>query len=144
MQSMEFRRQSHAIYHTRYHIVIATKYRRKVLTEGVWAYLRLKLKNVTEHHPDIRIFEANGGSDHAHLLLEVPPRTAVGHAVNIIKTNTAKSLREHFPFLDKVYDREGVWSIGYFVSTVGINEAMIKRYIERQSKEDRGQAKLAL
>ncbi len=50
-----------------------------------------------------------------------------------------------FPFLDKVYwGVEGIWSIGYFVSTVGINESVIRKYIEMQGKEDRGQAQLEL
>ncbi len=54
-------------------------------------------------------------------------------------------MREKFPFLDRVYwGEDGIWSIGYFVSTVGVNEAVIRRYIERQGLEDSGQAKLEL
>jgi len=62
---------------------------------------------------------------------------------SIIKTNTSVALRKKFPFLSKLYPRkEGVWSTGYFVSTVGINEAIIARYIKMQEREDCGQAKL--
>ncbi len=70
---------------------------------------------------------------------------SVGNAVRIIKANTARSIRQKFPILRKVYwGSEGIWSDGYFVSTIGINESIIRRYIEEQGKEDAGQAKLEL
>jgi putative transposase len=54
-------------------------------------------------------------------------------------------MREKFPFLNKVYwGSDGIWSIGYFISTVGVNEATIRRYIEQQGQEDSGQAQLEL
>jgi putative transposase len=54
-------------------------------------------------------------------------------------------MRKHFPFLDKVYwEVKGIWSIGYFVSTVGISEEIIQKYIELQGREDSGQAQLEL
>lgn len=63
----------------------------------------------------------------------------------MIKANTARDMREQFPFLDKVYwGTRSVWSIGYFISTVGVTEEIIKRYIERQGQEDSGQAQLEL
>jgi len=68
---------------------------------------------------------------------------SVGKAVGIIKQNTARELKQKFPFLKQVYwGTEAVWSEGYFASTVGTNESIIKRYIENQGKEETGQAKL--
>ena len=68
---------------------------------------------------------------------------SVGSAVRVIKSNISVKLKEKFPFLKKVYwGTDGIWSDGYFVSTVGINERVIKRYIESQSEEDSGQVKL--
>lgn len=65
---------------------------------------------------------------------------AVGKAIGIIKQNTARELKQKFPFIKEVYwGTEAIWSEGYFVSTVGINEAMIRRYIEEQGKKDSGQ-----
>jgi len=75
----------------------------------------------------------------------IPPRMSVSAAVNILKTNTSSGLKKKFPFLKKLYaDEKGIWSVGYFVSTVGINEAVIRRYIKMQEKEDSGQAKLEI
>ena len=62
-----------------------------------------------------------------------------------IKKNTSRSLQEKFRFLDKVYwNDKGIWGKGYFVSTVGINEQIIRKYMELQGKEDAGQAQLEL
>ena len=61
----------------------------------------------------------------------------------MIKANTGKRLRDKFKFINEIYwGFKGIWSIGYFVSTVGINEEVIRKYIEKQVEEDSGQAKL--
>ena len=67
----------------------------------------------------------------------------VSEVVRIIKCNTGKALREKFEFLGKVYyGMSGVWSDGYFVSTVGVNEKVVSNYVKMQGQEDSGQAKL--
>jgi len=74
-----------------------------------------------------------------------PPKYAVSKVVETLKKNTSRHLRKKFPFLQKVYwDGRGLWGWGYFVSTVGIDEAMIQRYVEFQGREDTGQATLEL
>ncbi len=108
-------------------------------------YLKLKIMEVTRHHPEIAIHEVNTDQDYMHVLISVAPKMAISEAVKIIKANTARQMREKFPWLDRVYwGSDGIWSIGYFVSTVGLNEATIRRYIEHQGQEDSGQAKLEL
>ena len=93
----------------------------------------------------MEIVEANQDADHIHLLISVPPTMTVGNAVGIIKANTAKSLKQKFPFLNEVYwGTDSVWSSGYFVSTVGVTEEVVRKYIEMQGREDSGQAKLEL
>jgi len=142
---MKYRKQSHALYYTRYHIVISTKYRRKVLKKGMGEYLKRKVRQVSKFHPEIKIIEVNTNIDHMHMMVWVPPKMSVSSAVRLIKTNTGKAMRKHFPFLDKVYwGVEGIWQVGYFVSTVGISEEAIQKYIEMQGKEDSGQAQLEL
>ena len=70
---------------------------------------------------------------------------SVGQVVRILKSNTSRDLKKKFPFLKKVYwGTDGIWSDGYFVSTVGINDSIIRKYIENQGKEDSGQAQLVL
>jgi len=142
---MRYLKQSHAVYYTRYHIVISTKYRRKVLKKGMGEYLKRKVRQVSKFHPEIKIIEVNTNIDHMHMMISIPPKMSVSSVVRLIKTNTGKAMREHFPFLNKVYwGVEGIWSIGYFVSTVGISEEVIQKYIEMQGREDSGQAQLEL
>ena len=142
---MKYRKQSHAVYYTRYHIVISTKYRRKVLKKGMGEYLKRKVRQVSKFHPEIKIIEVNTNIDHTHMMVSIPPKMPVSSVVGLIKTNTGKAMRERFPFLDKVcWVVEGIWSIGYFVSTVGISEEAIQKYIEMQGKADSGQAQLEL
>ena len=142
---MQVRRLSHCTYLCDYHIVLVTKYRRKIFNEGIFAYMKIKLDEIREHYPLIDSKTVNHDSDHIHLLISIPPTMAVGSAVRIIKSNTSSSLKQKFPFIKKVYwGTDGVWSDGYFVSTVGINEEIIKRYIEQQGREDAGQAVLEI
>ena len=137
---MEYSKQNHCVYYTRYHLVFATKYRRKVLKEGVKTYFEEKLKVVTEFYPEMKFHEVNGEEDHVHLLLTIPPKMPISRAVSIIKSNTTTALKKKFDFIKRAYwGTDGVWSDGYFVSTVGIDEDVIRRYIEQQGKEDSGQ-----
>ena len=131
---------SHCVYHCDYHIVVVTKYRKEIFNEGIFAYLSIKLAEIPEHYPQIFIKEVNHDKDHLHLLVSIPPTMSVGKVVGLIKQNTARELKQKFPFLKQVYwGTDAIWSEGYFVSTVGANEAIIKRYIQEQGKKDSGQ-----
>lgn len=142
---MKYYRQAHVVYCTQYHIVWIPRYRRKILVEGVAQYLEAKLDEVRKWYPDLRYVERNIQPDHVHLLILIPPRTSVSAAVNILKSNTSHALQKKFKFLSKLYaDGNGIWSAGYFVSTVGVNEAIVRKYIRLQQHEDNGQAQLGL
>ena len=142
---MKLYKSNHSVYKTQYHIVWPTRYRRKILIKGVDSYLHIKLKEVNKYYPDWIYVEIGIGKDHVHLHMIIPPKYAISKVVETIKTNTSKKLKDKFPFLKKVYwDNRGIWSKGYFVSTVGINETVIKNYVRKQGEEDAGQAKLEL
>lgn len=137
---MEYIHLSHCVYHCQYHIVIVTKYRKKIFNEGVFAYFDHKLAEITEHYPLIKFIKVNHDQDHLHLLVSIPPTISVGKAVGLIKQNTAKSLKQKFPFIKEIYwGTDSVWSESYFVSTVGINEEVIQKYIENQGQKELGQ-----
>lgn len=137
---MQLTHLSHCVYTCDYHIVVVTKYRKKVFNEGVFAYLDLQLADITSHYPLLRFKEVNHDNNHVHVLVSIPPTMSIGKVVGLIKQNTARELKQKFPFLKQVYwGTEAVWSEGYFVSTVGINEKIIQQYIENQGKKDEGQ-----
>ena len=136
---------SHCVFYADYHLVWPTKYRRKIFNEGVQAYLVETLKALPKHRPDLIIKEINTDKDHIHLLVSIPPTETVGSVVRLLKSNTARALNGKFPDLRRVYwGTRSIWSAGYFVSTVGVSEQLIRRYIQNQGKEDAGQSSLRL
>ena len=142
---MDYSKQGHCVYYARYHLVLVTKYRRSVLDPGMGEYLKLKAKEINKYYPDVFVLEAKTDRNHLHLFVSIPPKYSVSWVVNLIKANTARAMRKQFPFLEKVYwGQAGIWSNGYFVSTAGINEETVRRYIQLQGEEDSGRAKLEL
>ena len=128
-----------------YHIVWIPRYRHAVLTKGVKEYLEIMLDEVRKFYPEIEYEERNIQPDHVHLVLNFPPKYSIARVVGILKSNTGKALKKKFTFLqERYYGRGGIWSVGYFVSTVGLDEEMIKKYVRYQGREDLGQAVLAL
>ena len=140
---MRLHRAAHTVYKTQYHIVWVTRFRRKILVPGVQRYLRVKLEEVRKWYPDWEYVAIGMEVDHVHVHMVIPPKYAVSWVVGTIKQNTSRALSEKFAFLKQVYwDEDGIWTKGYFVSTVGINEGIIRRYVEMQDQEDAGQAQL--
>ena len=142
---MEYCKQAHVTYCTEYHLVFVTKYRRKVLKGGMSTYLKDSMKGIVKIFPEVEILTQETDLNHFHQLVSIPPKYSVAEVVKYLKGKTAYMMRRKFPFLDKVYyGVDGMWSDGYFVSTVGVNEETIRRYIDRQGLEDSGQVRLEL
>ena len=79
------------------------------------------------------------------MVVVIPPRIAVADAIQYIKTQLAKKIKAKFPFMQKAYARKGgIWSRGYCVSCIGLNEKEILAYVEYQEKKDKGQLQLTL
>ena len=142
---MLIRKSAHAAYRTEYHVVWCTRFRRKILVEGVQKYLKIKIEETRKYYPDWEYKAIGFDSDHVHLFMVIPPKYSVAFVVETIKKNTSRRLKEKYKFLKEVYwDDGGIWAVGYFVSTVGINEAIIRNYVLHQGKEDSGQAELEI
>ncbi len=142
---MEIRLSGHSAYRTEYHIVWITKYRRRILNPGVAGYLKKLFPQVMKNLPGCEIVECNIQNDHIHMIIIIPPKYAVSDVMGKIKGMTASMLRKKFLWLSKVYWKENVvWSPGYFVSTIGIEEKNILKYVKWQESQDLGQAKLEL
>ena len=140
---MKLHKQAHTVYKTQYHIVWVTRYRRKILVKGIEVYFKDALKEVREFFPDWFIEEIGTDEDHVHLYMVIPPKYAVSKVVEVMKSISSKRMKEKFPhFLKKVYwDGGGIWSKGFFVSTAGINEDVIRKYVKYQGQEDSSQTK---
>jgi putative transposase len=142
---MKLRKQGHCAYQCEYHLVIVRKYRRKIFNAGSFAYFCEIMKKMRDDIPEAEILEMNHDADHIHLLVSIPPKMRVSDVVRYIKSNSARLMKKKFEYMRKAYwGVDGIWSDGYFVSTVGVNESVIQKYIQKQGQEDRGQAQLEL
>ena len=142
---MDIRKQGHCAYQCEYHLVIVSKYRRKIFNDGSFAYFKEITHQIRESFPEIIFLTLNHDADHIHLHLSSPLKIRVSDAVRTIKSISGRLMKRKFDYMRKAYwGSDGIWSDGYFVSTLGINEDVIKRYIERQGQEDMGQAQLVL
>ena len=134
---MRIRYLNHSTYQHQYHIVWGTKARRKFLKEYVLPELKKSLWATVKKYPVLWIEKVNTDQDHVHLMLELPPNVAVSDAVSKLKSESSRHLRKKFKFIREIYiEKDGIWSTGYFSSTVGLNEAQIRKYIDWQGKKD--------
>ncbi|HEY9195719.1 MAG TPA: IS200/IS605 family transposase [Mucilaginibacter sp.] len=133
----KYRKLSHSFYYCVYHIVWTPKYRFKVLRDIVADSLEDKIRAICAWK-DVEILEMNIRVDHVHLVCSIAPKMSVSEFMGILKGKTAIMMFKSYPTLKKKpYWGSHFWSRGYFVSTVGIDEERIKRYVKYQEDEDR-------
>ena len=95
--------------------------------------------------PGCRLETIGFDKDHVHMVMIIPPKYSIAEVMGTLKSQSASYLRRKFPFLQNVYWKENVlWSPGYFVSSVGIDEATIKNYVQHQGLQDSDQLELTL
>lgn len=136
---MRIRRLNHSAYQVQYHVVFATKYRRKIIKEYVKVELIKSFFRTLKKYPDWYLFEVNTGLDHVHFLIEFPPKYSAAEVVQKLKAYASVDLRKKFKYIRKIYADGNMWSTGYFVSTVGLNEKIIRKYIRTQDKFELGE-----
>ena len=137
---MKLRKGRHCVYKCEYHIVIVTKYRKRVLNKSSFIYFKeIVDTKIKDQIPDIEVITMTHDFDHIHVQISIPPKIRVSDFIRILKSITGRLLKQRFEHVRKAYYRiDGMWSDGYFVSTVGIDEEIIRRYIENQYTEDIG------
>src|SRR5512143_377422 len=106
---MKFRKSAHAIYKTEYHLVWIPRYRRKVFVKGVKEYAEKVFAHFSELDPDFEVVKVNVQEDHVHMVVVIPPKYAVARVVQYVKSQSAKTLKAKFPFLQTLYfAKEGI------------------------------------
>ena len=142
---MEVIQTAHSVYSLQYHVVWVSKYRRRILKPGVCTYLQKVLPKLLRSMPGVTIDAIGFDQDHLHMVMVIPPKYSISSVMGKLKSQSASEMRKSFPWLAKVYWKENlVWSPGYFVSNVGIDENTIKQYVELQGQRDSGQLLLEL
>jgi putative transposase len=142
---MEYIKTAHSIYYLQYHVVWVCKYRRRILNPGICGYIRKILPKLLRSIPGVKLETIGFDKDHLHMVISIPPKYSIASVMGQLKSQSASQLRKRFSWLSEVYWNENiVWSPGYFVSSVGINEETIKKYVEHQGCQDSGQLQLKL
>ena len=142
---MEYIKTAHSIYHLQYHVVRVCKYRRRVLNPGVCSYIRKMLPKLMRSMSGVELETIGFDKDHLHMVISIPPKFSIATVMGKLKSQSSSELRKKFSWLSKVYWNENiVWSPGYFVSSVGIDERTIKNYVTHQGQQDSGQLHLKL
>ena len=127
---------NHSTYQHLFHIVWGTRYRRKYLKEYVKPEFKRLINLFEKRYPTIHVFEMNTDEDHVHLQIEIPPDLSVAVVVKKLKWCLSKGLKKKFKFVREMYLDGSIWSVGYFSSTIGLNETVVRDYITRQGKKD--------
>jgi putative transposase len=140
---MDIRLSGHGAYHHEFHVVWIPKYRKKILKGGLKDFVEKHLYDVEDYHPDVEIEKYSIQVDHVHLIIMIPPKYSVSKIIGKTKANTSREIRKQFQWVKKIYLRNEFWSPGFFSSTVGIDEEVIKRYVEFQEKADKGQLQMS-
>jgi putative transposase len=132
----EFDSLSHSKWECKYHIVFIPKCRRRTLYEQLRQHLGEVFRRLAEHK-ESRIEEGHLMPDHVHMMISIPPKYAVSQVVGYIKGKSAIHLARVYGERKRSFVGQSFWARGYFVSTVGRDEEMIREYIRHQEHEDK-------
>ncbi len=130
----EYQSLSHTRWDCKYHVVFIPKRRKK----KVFGALRRQLGEIFHElasHKESRIVEGHVMPDHIHMCLSIPPKYAVSHVVGYLKGKSAITIARRFG-RQRNFTGEVFWARGYFVSTVGLDEEMVRAYIRHQEEAD--------
>ena len=130
----QYKRLSHSVWLCKYHIVFCPKYRYKILEGKAEVFVRNCLYRLCGQKDQIAIEEINIQSDHVHLILSIPPKYSVSEIMGWLKGKTALKLFQDQRELTKQYWGRHLWSRGYCVSTIGLNEEQIRKYVKWQQE----------
>ena len=126
---------NHSVWDCKYHVVFIPKCRRKTLYGDLRQYLGEVFRRLAQQK-ESRIEEGHLLSDHVHMLIAIPPKYAVAQVVGFIKGKSAIHLARVYGERKRNFVGQHFWARGYFVSTVGRDEGLIRDYIRRQEQED--------
>ena len=131
----EFESLSHSKWECKYHVVFIPKCRRKTLYKELRPHLGEVFRKLAQQK-ESRILEGHLMADHVHMLIAIPPKYAVSQVVGYIKGKSAIHLARVYGERKRNFVGQQFWARGYFVSTVGRDEEVIRHYIRDQEKED--------
>ena len=132
---MKYGSLNHTKWECKYHVVFIPKYRRKVIYGEIRRHLGEALRRLAEQR-ESRIEEGHLMVDHVHMMISIPPKYSVAQVIGYIKGKSAIHIAREFAGRKRNFVGQHFWARGYFVSTVGRDEAVIREYIRDHERED--------
>ena len=142
-ENNEIKSTAHSKYRCQYHIVFAPKYRRKEIYGTLKRDIGEILRKLCEQK-GVEIIEAEACPDHIHMLVSIPPHISIAQFMGYLKGKSTLMIFDRHANLKYKFGNRHFWAEGYYVSTVGLNEATIKKYIQDQEKHDIAMDKLSI
>ena len=133
----QFKRLSHTIYECKYHIVFCPKYRYRIFGDKKGEYVRQLVQQFCRQKEGVEVLELNVRADHVHLVISLPPKYAVSEFMGYLKGKLALRLFEKYESLGRRYWGRHLWARGYCVSTIGLDEEKIRKYVQWQEKQEK-------
>ncbi len=135
--SKRFRKLSHTLYECKYHIVFCPKYRFRIFDERIGEYAKQQLYSLSRQKDLVEIMELNIQNDHIHMVASIPPKYSISSMMGFLKGKLSMNLFQRYERMGKKFWGRHLWSRGYCVSTVGLDEDKIRKYVRWQEKRDK-------
>ena len=135
--TQQFKRLSHTLYECKYHIVFCPKYRHRFFKGGLGEYVKQQIYQLCKQKEQVEVLELNVQPDHVHLIVSIPPKYAVSGFMGYLKGKLALRLFQHYESLGRRYWGRHLWARGYCVSTIGLDEEKIRKYVQWQERQEK-------
>jgi putative transposase len=135
--TQRFQRLSHTLYECKYHIVFCPKYRYRILKDEIGEYTKQQIYRLCQQKDKVEVLELNVQPDHVHLVASIPPKYAVSNVMGYLKGKLALRMFQRYERLGRQYWGRHLWSRGYCVSTVGLDEEKIRKYVQWQEQREK-------
>ena len=130
-----FKKLSHTIYECKYHVVICPKYRHRIFKGEIGEYARQEIYVLCKQKELLEILELSIQEDHIHLVMSMPPKYAFSEIMGYVKGKLSLRLFQRYERVGKRYWGRHLWSRGHCVSTVGLTEELIRRYVRHHIED---------
>ena len=135
--SSRFKKLSHTMYECKYHIVFCPKYRFRIFKDEISEYSKQQIYILCRYKESVEIIELNVQADHIHLVISIAPKYSVSSLMGYVKGKLSLRLFQRYEQIGKRYWGRHLWMRGFCVSTVGLNEDQIRKYVQWQEKREK-------
>lgn len=133
---MKLDTNNHSVFKMYYHLILVTKYRKKVLNNEILYYLQKQFEIVGKKY-NLHLEEMNHDSDHVHILFRAEPRSEISKFINAYKSSTSRMIKQLYPYVKEKLWKSKFWSQSFcLITSGGVTTEVIKQYIESQGEKN--------